>query len=565
MQEDFIPFQNIGLCFSGGGYRATFFSLGVVSYYDKIHYLGKPLLENVEAISTVSGGTLFGVAFAKASQQENFNFQEFFTQFYNDFKPTYDMLLSTAIEKLGNDKVWKENPHKKRSLINAFALTYADMEIYKGSFDMFLDKEKLKNLKYVCFNSTEFSFGLAFRFQNCGLFGNKPLSSKHLNDLEGQLQLGDIVASSSCFPLGFEPLTFPDDYIKNQQTTAYKSVKSLERFADGVGIMDGGIADNQGIGSMINISEARKRDDELKKELDLIVVNDVGSFKMNPWQPEAKAKNESASIKSTISKIMSFVKIKPLYIIVLVVGILLMVLNSMEIVKGKSWTALYILGGIITGIGLLLTVLGLLATVAKGFGIRSIKSLFTKNVPPPLVDDVLSFGKLSIGLVQRMLTERISSTVIMVNDIFLKQVRRLNYKLLYSNSELRHKVITATVYELNGEKTAYSKSFSYNRNIKPAPSTILKNVGLTASETPTTLWWDETDIQKDRMDTLIACGQFTSCYKLMDYILKLKKNKKIKLSEEQTTAIDALYDALLEDWKAFNENPLFYVETLKKA
>lgn len=563
MSKDFIPFKNIGLCFSGGGYRATFFSLGVVSYYDKIQYQGKPLLDNVEAISTVSGGTLFGVAFSKASQQKDFDFKTFFNELYDNFKPGNDKLLETAIAKLGNDQVWKDNPHKKRSLINSFALTYADMDVYKGSFDLFLNEEKLSNLKYVCFNSTEFSFGLAFRFQNCGMFANKPLNNKHLNELEGELQLADITASSSCFPLGFEPLVFPDDYIKNQSSSAYKNVKSLERFADGVGIMDGGIADNQGIGSMMNISLARKRDDELNKELDLIVVNDVGSFKMNPWQPESKKKDESSSIKSVVSNILDYFKIKPLYLIILMLGVLLMVLNSMEIFKGQAWPALYIIGGIITGVGLVLTLFGLVAGMAKGFAIRSVKSLFNKNIPAPLVDDVLSFRKLSVGLIQRMLTERISSTVIMVNDIFLKQIRRLNYKLLYSDSSLRHRVITSTVYELNGEKTAYSKSFSFNKNINPAPSKLLTSVGLIASEMPTTLWWDEKDIQKDRMDALIACGQFTSCYKLMDYILKLRKNKKIELSEEEVVAIDALYDALEKDWKQFNENPLFHVKSLK--
>ena len=160
-------------------------------------------------------------------------------------------------------------------------------------------------------------------------------------------------------------MVFPDDYIKDQSSSAYKNVKSLERFTDGVGIMDGGIADNQGIGSMMNISLARKRDDELKKELDLIVVNDVGSFKMNPWQPEAKKKNESASIKSVVSNALDYFKIKPLYLIILVLGILLMVLNSMEIFKGQAWPALYIIGGIVTGVGLLLTIFGLVAGLLK--------------------------------------------------------------------------------------------------------------------------------------------------------------------------------------------------------
>ena len=60
---------------------------------------------------------------------------------------------------------------------------------------------------------------------------------------------------------------------------------------------------------------------------------------------------------------------------------------------------------------------------------------------------------------------------------------------------------------------------------------------LTASETPTIQCWDKTDIAKNRMDTLIACGQFTTCYQLIDYILNLKKG--LKDSTIDSEAIDA--------------------------
>ena len=73
MATDFIPFKSIGLCFSGGGYRATFFSLGVLAYLDRIKYQDNSLLENVEAISSVSGGTILGVAYSKAAQENEFN------------------------------------------------------------------------------------------------------------------------------------------------------------------------------------------------------------------------------------------------------------------------------------------------------------------------------------------------------------------------------------------------------------------------------------------------------------------------------------------------------------
>ncbi|NHF59929.1 patatin-like phospholipase family protein [Flavobacteriaceae bacterium TP-CH-4] len=543
MTEDFIPFNSIGLCFSGGGYRATFYSLGVVSYLHRIQYMNESLLTKVEAISTVSGGTLLGVAYAKAAQSEDFDFPKFYKEFYEAFEPDNDVLLETAISKLEDDVVWKAHPHKKRSLINAFALTYASMPLFEGDFKIF-DNPEHTNLKHVCFNATDFSFGLAFRFQNTGRFGNKPLNNTQINQLKYHIPLGDIIASSSCFPLGFEPLVFPDDYFKDHKSPSYRALKSLDRFIDGVGIMDGGIADNQGIGSMINIS----RQSKMKGRLNLIIVNDVGSFKMDPWKPDTTGLQPKKTLKNAVLSFLSHFGVKPLYWIILLTGVLLLVLNSMGIIKNQVWPALYIVGSIITGIGLTLLIFGLIASVVKTFGVGWLRSLFKKNVPEVLLDDVLTFQKLDIGLIKRMLTDRITSGIKMINDIFLKQIRRLNYDLLYQTKELQNKIITSRVYELNGQSTPYH-DFKVNEAIKPAPSTLLKNVGLTASETPTTLWWDQTDRSVDRMDTLIACGQFTTCYNLMDYILKLKKEN------ITTDEIEAMYELLETDWKAFNKDP----------
>jgi len=556
MEEDFKPFESIGLCFSGGGYRATFFALGVVSYLNKIKFKENSLLENVEAISTVSGGTLLGVAYSKAAKEPDFKFELFFKKFYSLFEPSNDKLLETAINKLNDDAVWKEHSHKKRSLVNAFALTYAEMGIFNGDFKSF-ENTTSKHLKHFCFNATDFSFGLVFRFQNTGMFGNKALNNSHLNKLKYDIQMGDVVASSSCFPLGFEPLIFPDDYFKNQSTTDYKSLKSLEYFIDGIGIMDGGITDNQGIGSMMNISKQTGRD----RKLDLIIVNDVGSFKMEPWVSDNSSITNGSSLKSNISKILGYFKVKPLYLMVLLTGVVILILNSLKLINNNAWVSLYILGSIITGIGLTLTFLGVIAAIAKKLGKSWFKYIFNKKVPEVLIDDVESFDNLNINLVHRMLQDRLTSTVKMVSDIFLKQIRRLNYDLLYSKTSLKHKIITSTVYELNGEKTSYTNTFKYNKDIKPAPSKLLKNIGLTASETPTTLWWDKTDISKNRMDTLIACGQFTTCYNLINYVLELKK-----VAEKEnidTGGIDELHKLLLIDWRAFNKNPLFLVEDLK--
>ena len=552
----FKPFENIGLCFSGGGYRATFFALGVLSYLDHVSYKNKPLLKLVKALSTVSGGTLTGVGYAKAVQEPDYDFKIFFKTFYNTFTPENDTLLETAIAKLEDDAVWKDNPYKKRSLINAFALTYAEMPLFEGSFENFKEDE-IKQLEQVCFNATDFSFGLSYRFQNKGYFGNNPLykeNQKEVNALRHKVKLGDVIASSSCFPIGFEPLVFPDDYFENHNDSDYKNLKGLDCFIDGVGIMDGGIADNQGIGSMMLIN------DRVKDGLDLIIVNDVGSYKMTPWQQDTTTIGKSSTIKRAMNKILQYFTIKPLYWIMLLLGLGIILLNNMLVFGSTAYTGLYIFGSVVMGIGLLLTIFGLVAFVIKASIISKLKTLFKKNVPEPLLDDVLTFQKLDIGLIQRMLTDRFTSAMVLINDVFLKQIRRLNYDLFYSKVELKNKRITTTVYKLNGQKTPYSTT-SYNKEIKPLPSKNLKSVSLTASETPTTLWWDETDVAKNRMETLIACGQFTVCYELLDYILKLKADADNKVMD--FTEIDILYKSLETDWKSFNKKPLWLVDALK--
>ena len=548
METNLKPFESIGLCFSGGGYRATFFALGVVSYLEKIHFKEKPLLDKVEAISTVSGGTLMGVAFAKAVQDPDFDFKDFYKQFYDTYAPGNDKLLDNAVSKLVNNSIWKKHPHKKRSLINAFALAYAELDIYHGKFEM-LNGNVSSNLKHMCFNATEFSFGLAFRFQNTGNFSNYPLHCPEIDSIKNKVELADIVASSSCFPMGFEPLVFPDDYFKDQSEKDYKALKRLGNFSNGVGIMDGGIVDNQGIGSMTNISKSPKR----KRPLDLIIINDVGSYKMIPWAPESAKTPISKSLREGVLGLLKYLKIHWIYWITLLLGVSILVLNSFELIRGRSFSSLYVLGGIIAGLGFTLTAIGTISWLIKKLGFSWIKSKFRKVVPPDLADDVVAFEKLDIGLIKRMLTERMTSSVKMISEVFLKQIRRLNYNLIYSKPAFENKIITSTVYELNGEPTLYSKSSNLNEAIKPAPQPQLISVAKTASEAPTTLWWDEKDITVHRMDSLIACGQFTSCYNLIDYILKLNGN------DIHSDEMDQMLELLQEDWEEFNEDPLFMV------
>jgi hypothetical protein len=218
--------------------------------------------------------------------------------------------------------------------------------------------------------------------------------------------------------------------------------------------------------------------------------------------------------------------------------------NSLAIFWAKEWTSFYILGGILTGAGIILTVFGIISSIARKFIPNMIKKLLNKNVPKELIDEVESFKHLDVSLIRKMLTERVSSSLTMVNDIFLKQLRRLNYDLVKSKPQYENRVITSTVYKLNGESNTLSDT-----NGTKASSKRIQESAIIASQMPTTLWWDDIDRKINRQDNLIACGQYTTCYNLIDYISKLP-------NDLMTNEILALKKELEKDWKEFSQNPL---------
>ena len=118
------PFHVIALTLSGGGLRAAGFSLGTLSYLHRLRFFGKPLLQNVKTISTVSGGTITGAYYA-CQLKEGKSFEEIFQGLY-DILGQKDF-PALALEKLLDNGEWKDN--KSRNLINAFAKVYDEVPV----------------------------------------------------------------------------------------------------------------------------------------------------------------------------------------------------------------------------------------------------------------------------------------------------------------------------------------------------------------------------------------------------------------------------------------------------
>ncbi len=535
-------FRNIALNFSGGGYRASSFSLGVLSYLNDFQFNGKPLLQNVKGLSTVSGGSLTGATYA-AYTADGLLFQKFYDDFYAVLHN--DELLSKALERFANNDLWKKT-HKKRSLINSFALTYEELLTQKTFGELQAGKSHLQD---ICFNATDFSFGLAFRFQTTGKFGNYRLYNTFLNDLSADMKLADAIASSSCFPVGFEPLVMPDDFVSDHKAPAYIALKQEEAYEKGIGIMDGGIIDNQGIGSIMKANARRKKEDAY----DLIMVCDVGSYMMDPWEPSTMDLGKKSWSMSVIDLYKSVAaKLKKRWWFWVPVGLSAVLFTGAYFLN--PGTCLYIAGGATTAIALVAGILQLLMSASESLAMRFWERVM-EMVPGFLKGKLKFFENLKLRLFGRMLEERGTSALKMINDVFLKQLRRLNYNLFYSSDSLKHRRITALIYELTDAQYKDGASDEHELDKKDekikAPGKWVAASAKIASEMGTTLWFSKQDKELERLKNLVACGQFTACYNLLKYCVDLDKANVVKDNKQLQDTISLLQ----KDWGSFVEDP----------
>ena len=131
------------------------------------------------------------------------------------------------------------------------------------------------SVQEVIFNATEFRNGIACRFQKSASpharIGNGKISIP--KEDAKLIRIADIVAASSCFPGGFEPLAFPGDFVWPNNKVPPAVQAAVEKRLPGdktVAIMDGGIYDNQGISSLL-LSDDRKKSDPLG----MFIISDV--------------------------------------------------------------------------------------------------------------------------------------------------------------------------------------------------------------------------------------------------------------------------------------------------
>lgn len=577
------PFGEMALALSGGGFRAASFSLGAISYLNRAYIETdnekRCLLHNVTFITSTSGGTLASTYYSASIFKPGFSF----AKFYGDMKNFLDGdgLLEEVCAILNDPKCWNEKGtlettehgkkktvavEKSQNIINAFAKAYDKMLFQDPQnpnanlFDVYFNRDTNPHLKGVCFNATELNNGISFRFQTNGqddsirTVGNYYLS---FNDagIARKLRLGDIAATSSCFPSGFEPMIYPNDYIhpgltdvnKMLDAITYKNNNPLnlpnidkQPFC----MVDGGVVDNQGLYSMM-MEDTFRAQHHPKKQFDLMMVCDVSSYFVNGYitPPQTTAWYKYFTI-DRLRKLM------PVGVIVFLASLAL---------------ALFI-DGIGRRVGLFFVLTSGLYSAFYFWSMLAFNK-FEKGLAKSfgsVIDKFIGiFFKIKFYRFQQMLQTRLNSTLLITIDLFLKQIRRQYFSDFYGMPAYKNRVLSCYIYEFSaqhaGTRTANldgkDKKWWHKVSDNLTPTAEMQTIATNATAVPTTLWFgDGVQVQRD---DVIACGQFTMCYCLLKHIYRLEL---LDAKWQTDVPLQDLKARLLADWEAFKKLPRFMVE-----
>jgi predicted acylesterase/phospholipase RssA len=576
------PFEKIGLTLSGGGFRAAAFSLGAISYLNKTWYKDPQdsLLRHVNFLTSTSGGTITNAYYSACLFKPGFNFDSFYKEM-KDFMQG-DLVLKEALDILDDPAEWTEagfrqievggklkkiHLSKSRNLINAFAKAY-DRKLFNAAnkpgenlYGIYFDRSQSPHLAAVCFNATELNNGISFRFQtngdaqSIGTVGNYYLKFQDAETAK-LLKISDMVAASSCFPSGFEPIIYPDDFIHQGLTDAGQMAKALhyennnplklnEVAEQPFCLVDGGVVDNQGLYSLMMEDNFRAQYHP-EKQFDLMMVCDVGSYFNDAFKVPVVTKSALGGL--TVNKLR---KLFPYGTLLFIVSALLLCLTT----------------GILRNIGLLFILPTALYTFIYLYAvikIGEVKADLANSSWGKMINRYVGkFYDLRFDRLQQMLSARITSTIEIATDLFLKQERRQYYSEFYNMPAYKNRTLSCFIYEFSLQHepsrlenlNKKDKSWWPGHEQELQPSTMMQHIATEATAMDTTLWFNEDpDKKQTTRDHIIACGEFTMCYNLLKHIYRLEILDNKWVTDMQ---LQELKKRLTEDWNQFRKKTIF--------
>lgn len=263
--------SKIALVLSGGGIRAMVFHLGVLKFMAENN-----LLERVNKISTVSGGSLIVGLIYQQSALNWPNSNEFIAKVYPDLRQKLCncSMIAGAFKRL-------LNPLNLRFILsraNLLALTL------KKDWNIGACLSDLPSTPEWSINGTTAESGKRFRFKRND-FGDYMLGYANSESFS----LASALAVSAAFPGGFGPLAIKVskyNWLKKDSWNDTEPAKPIKLNFKNIHVYDGGVYDNLGLEPYFDSGTIKPKISEV------IVVSDAGAplmqgfnwHALNPWR-----------------------------------------------------------------------------------------------------------------------------------------------------------------------------------------------------------------------------------------------------------------------------------------
>lgn len=271
--------KKVGLSLSGGGYRATIYHLGTLR---KLKEMG--LLDKVDIISTISGGSITGAYFGlKGSDFEAFEKglinivkKSIIKGIYFSFRFISIIILLLSIFGviiffLFTDYAWISS---LLLVITIFIIVKYQFKIFPVSLIInnlyskwFFENKTLKdfnNNPIIAINATNVETGRPFTFSKNKMSDSSyefPLNGeKSIQFIPDEFPISLAVASSTCVPFAFTPIYIEKKFYKDKED--FTKIRPC--------LVDGGIYDNQGVHKLTQGNSSY--------ECDIIIVSDAGNM-----------------------------------------------------------------------------------------------------------------------------------------------------------------------------------------------------------------------------------------------------------------------------------------------
>lgn len=263
---------SIALALSGGGIRAMVFHLGVLRLLAERH-----LLEHVERISTVSGGSLLVGLILQANHYQWPSSVDFIEMVYPTLR---DALCKNsfqwgALRQLVNPRNWP------------FVLSRANLlaAAIEKEWNIRIKLHELPDKPEWSINATTAENGKRFRFKKRNI-GDYQLGYAS----PGAFPLATAMAVSAAFPGGFGPLQLDTalyEWKKREWDAPMGAEQSVKMSYRSLHLYDGGIYDNLGLESFFDAGRGKA-----KHRATTIIVSDAGHplpsgfnfFSLNPFR-----------------------------------------------------------------------------------------------------------------------------------------------------------------------------------------------------------------------------------------------------------------------------------------